>query len=236
MAVHRCIPIDAPAEWSRALQGIPHAFAHTWESCYAMQLTSALKTYLYCFEHEDVRIVCPIAERTFEQQTDIVTPYGFSGFVGTGDCVEFPLQWKQFVRQQGYVCGYIGLHPLCENITYYDLHDLDCYNTLHVLNLTLSDKELFANLSVNRKRQLKNWHTILDVILLEKSALIDFFLTYYYDFYRHKNASSVYHFARETIAYVLSLERCANHWRPWCNGYRGCQCVCLHSGYWRLLV
>jgi hypothetical protein len=60
---HECIPLDSPGAWKDALQDIPHAFAHTWESCRAVYLTTRLPTYLYCFEDESARIVCPIAER-----------------------------------------------------------------------------------------------------------------------------------------------------------------------------
>ena len=72
------IPLESRVEWQNALQGIKHAFAHTWENCYAMHLTTGFTTYLYCFEAENIRIVCPIAEREFQGYVDIVTPYGLS--------------------------------------------------------------------------------------------------------------------------------------------------------------
>ena len=59
------IPLDSPAMWKQALDGIKHSFGHTWENCYAMQLTTGFKTYLYCFESEHGRVVCPIAERDY---------------------------------------------------------------------------------------------------------------------------------------------------------------------------
>ena len=117
---HKCIPIEAPGPWNDALCGIPHAFAHTWESCYAMRLTTGYPTYLYCFENASVRIVCPIAERRSDEGIDIVTPYGFSGFAGTADCTDFPRYWREFVRERGYIAGYISLNPALENRSYYD--------------------------------------------------------------------------------------------------------------------
>ena len=105
MTRHKLISLDSSIEWKEALLGIEHAFAHTWENCYAMQLTTGFKTYLYCLEADNVRIVCPIAERIFEKHVDIVTPFGFSGFVGTDDYPEFREQWSSFVKPQGYVCG-----------------------------------------------------------------------------------------------------------------------------------
>ena len=43
-----------------------------------MHLTSGLKTYLYSFERDPIRIVCPFAQREFDGYVDIVKPYGFS--------------------------------------------------------------------------------------------------------------------------------------------------------------
>ena len=60
MMKHKCISIDSPGEWNEALKGIRHSFSHTRESCYAMQLTTGYRTFLYCYENEDVKIVCAL--------------------------------------------------------------------------------------------------------------------------------------------------------------------------------
>ena len=159
MVKHHCIPLESPDEWKDVLKDVKHAFAHTWESCYAMHLTTGFKTYLYCFETENVRILCPISERRLDGYTDIVTPYGFSGFTGNGDCPEFPGYWKEFVKRRAYICGYIALHPIFENSTYFDPDEAYQLNSLYFLDLTLSLDELFANLDRNRKRQLETGST-----------------------------------------------------------------------------
>src|SRR4028118_253375 len=99
---HTRIPLSEPAEWRNALEGIPHAFGHTWESCYAMNLTTGNPTYLYLFEDGDTRIVCPVSERLFKGQVDIVTPYGFSGFTGNKEHSDFRRHWKTFAVEQRY--------------------------------------------------------------------------------------------------------------------------------------
>lgn len=201
-----CIPLDAPANWKEALEGIKHDFAHTWENCYAMQLTTGLKTYLYRFETENIRIVCPISERTFHQHADIVSPYGFSGFAGNADYAGFPHYWKQFVKERGYICGYIGLNPIFENSSYFEPDEVYQHNAIYVLDLTLSRDELFANLSTNRKRQLKNWDETLSSVVIEKPTVTDFFLTNYFAFFRGKNASPVYSFSRDTLSFLVGLD------------------------------
>ena len=81
---------------------------------------TGLETYLYSLQTDGVQIVCPVSERTCRGYTDIVTPYGFSGFVGNGDSPEFSRRWVTFVKLKGYVCGYINLNPLFENSTYFE--------------------------------------------------------------------------------------------------------------------
>lgn len=200
------IPLESRAEWQNALQGIKHAFAHTWENCYAMHLTTGFPTYLYCFETDSVRIVCPIAEREFENHVDIVTPYGFSGFVGNANCADFAQYWRKFVTKRGYVCGYISLNPLFDNKTYFDSDELYSDKNIFVLDLTLSQDKLFSNLSTNRRRQLKEWERTSASLVLERRALTDFFLGNYVDFFRRKEAAPVYSFSATTLESLFALD------------------------------
>jgi hypothetical protein len=72
---------------------ITHGFGHTWGNCYAMSLTSGLKTFLYSLRkgYYANRCLC----RSWG--LNIVTPFGFFGFVGNvaGDLVSV-LYWIKF--------------------------------------------------------------------------------------------------------------------------------------------
>jgi hypothetical protein len=206
MIHHKSILIDSPSLWRETLEGVEHAFAHTWENCYAMQLSTGHKTYLYCFEADDVRIVCPISEREFDGHIDIVTPYGFSGFVGNGEFAEFPYHWKEYAKQRGYICGYIALNPVFENSTYFEADDAHHSNTLYYLDLSASLEELFSNLDSNRKRQLRAWERAGADLILDKRALAEFFLANYNDFIMRVRASPAYYFTQETLAFLCKLE------------------------------
>ena len=205
MIDQKCISLGSPTEWKDALKGIKHAFAHTWENSHAMRLTTGFNTYLYCFESNHVRIVCPIAEREFEGHVDIVTPYGFSGFVGNGNCSDFFRYWREFISKRGYVCGYIGLNPIFENKTYFGGNELYSYNSIYALDLGLSHNELFSKLSENRKRQLKEWKKISGNLVVEKYALIEFFLEHYVEFFREKKAATAYAFSAATLESLFAL-------------------------------
>jgi hypothetical protein len=206
-AVQRCIGLDSPREWANALEGMEHSFAHTWESCYAMHLSTGFATYLYCFEAKNARIVCPIAERTFENHTDVVTPYGFSGFIGNGNRYDFSRYWSDFAKRNGYVCGYIGLNPIFENSTYFGAEEIYEYNEIFVIDLTKSIDSIFVNLNSNRRRELRKARKdALSQLIFDRDVLIDFFLANYHDFFARKDASQVYQFSNETLSFLLNLE------------------------------
>ena len=198
------IPLNEQSAWKEALEGIPHAFGHTWESCHAMSLSTGHNTYLYTFEADGVRIVCPIAERSFNGHIDILTPYGFSGFTGNGSCLDLLKQWKQEVARRNYVCGYIGLNPILNKPDYLAPEDVYTYNCLYAIDLRLELDELFTRLSTNRKRQLRAGENNCKIIF-ERTRLLDFLLEHYSDFFKRKGASTVYQFAPETIIELANM-------------------------------
>jgi hypothetical protein len=206
MVRQKCIPLESPAEWKDALNGIKHSFAHTWESCYAMYLSTGFSTYLYCLETESIRVVCPISEREFDGYIDIVTPYGFSGFVGNGDYPDFSLHWKEFAKKRGYVCGYVALNPAFENSTYFETADVYQSNSLYVLDLNLGYEDLFSNLDSNRKRQLRPMAQISEGFVFDKSQLTEFFYANYNTFIRRLKASPANYFSKETLRFLCGLD------------------------------
>ena len=204
------IPLDSPAMWKQALTGIKHSFGHTWENCYAMHLTTGFKTYLYSFENEKGRIICPIAERQFGGYIDIVKPSGFSGFVGTGSIPGFSHYWRRFAKERGYVCGYVGLNPILDYSDHFEPREIYPYINqqcdIYVLDLTPSYDELFANLSTNRKRQLKHWDKIQNDLVFDRSILTDFLLDNYIAFFTEKDALAAFDYNKRTVAFLLSLD------------------------------
>src|SRR6185503_9155258 len=92
------IPLEDRAAWDAALADVPHAFAHTWDNCSAMAASSGHSTFLYSYRAGGGRVVCPLAERPIGREADVVTPYGFSGFAGTGECPGLAAEWHDFAE------------------------------------------------------------------------------------------------------------------------------------------
>jgi hypothetical protein len=205
-AVERCIPLSSPLEWKNALNGISHAFAHTWENCYAMSLSTRLPSYLYAYESPHARIVCPIAERRFDGYVDIVTPYGFSGFVGTGECPDFPSRWKRFVAEREYVCGYIQLNPLLSQTAPSASRAPFTYNSVYVIDLRASLDRVLAACERRRRKQIRDAERNGDRVLDDAGALEQFLLATHREFFERKHAAGVYAFSDDTIAFLCAAD------------------------------
>jgi hypothetical protein len=169
-------------------------------------MTTGFRTYLYVFEHEGVRIASPIAERDFHGYTDIVKPYGFSGFVGTGACPDFRHYWKEFVKGKGYVCGYLGLNPVYDRSSEFDPEEIVEYDQVYVIDLTRPEQVMLDAMSKSRRRQLRNYENDRAAFLFDKPELKAFFLDHYHEFLRSRNASPYYYFSRETLSYLCDLD------------------------------
>jgi hypothetical protein len=199
----RRIPLTAESEWAAALDGIPHAFAHTWESCHALWLTTAAPTYLYVWESDGGRVVCPFSERRFQGYVDVFTPYGFSGFVGVGDHFGVARSWHDFARQQGYVCAFIGMNPLLSRFDGFEPGEIYEYNDLHVLDLARSEAALFASLSKNRRRQVTACRRGSPRLFRDRTENAAFLVRHYSAFVRDRGASEVYQFSEDTLLRLL---------------------------------
>ncbi|HEY7530698.1 MAG TPA: hypothetical protein VIC56_08495 [Gemmatimonadota bacterium] len=203
---HERIPLAARARWEAALRGVPHAIAHTWGWCRALHSGSAEDAWLYRFEAGEGRVVCPFVERRMPEGVDLVTPYGFSGFAGAGPRHDFPRRWAEFARAEGYVCGYVGLHPVLADPSNYDPADAHVHHQLYLLDLTLGSERLFAGLSTNRRRQLRDWEAIRSAIRLDREPLTEFLLARYAEFFREKGATAAYAFTPATMAGLAKLD------------------------------
>jgi hypothetical protein len=203
MSAVELVGLGEPGRWREALRGIPHGFAHTWESCHAHHLTTGHETFLLCVAADGVRVACPVAERPLDGRADVVTPYGFSGFSGTGPCRRLPELWARFARDRGYVCGYIGLSPLFGDPTYADAADVYPNKHVYALDLTRSEAELHAALSTNRRRQLRGWDPAAHD--LDRERLVAFFLAEYPRFMARKDAGTQFAFSTATLEAICRL-------------------------------
>jgi hypothetical protein len=198
------IPLSSCAEWESALEGVSHAFAHSWQSCHAMSMTSGAPTFLFHWAAGSSRFVCPVMEREFEGYVDVCTPYGFSGFAGTGDWIAMQEAWRKLAVQRGYVCGYIGLNPLLTATEHFPANELHEYSDVYVLDLRRSEADLYAALTANRKRQLKSAEAKATGLDVSPEACRTFLSDHLDAFYDQRGVGSAYRLTRETLESLMN--------------------------------
>lgn len=186
----RKIPLADRDGWRGALEGIPHGFGHTWESCAAVELTTGLPTFLYADETPGHRVVSPICERSFQGHLDVVTPYGLSGLAGAALQAGAGYdRWMAFARQQGYVCGYITVHPLFAPAECASLPEYAAHNDLYVLDLRAPQQALLDAMSQNPRRVLKAFERSDASLVDDRQALLAFLMENADEFMESKNFS-----------------------------------------------
>jgi hypothetical protein len=203
---HELIPLDDGERWTAALADVPHGPAHTVGFSRAVQLTSAAPTYLYRFDSASGRVVCALAEREQAGELDVTTPYGFGGFAVAGDYAGFVEEWSEFARGRGWVCGYIALNPLFADASAFPPEELGVHNRLYVLDLRQPAERLWAGLSRNRRRQLRDWETTRARLELDRARLSDFLVDRFAAFFESRGAGAATDFRSETVAAIANLD------------------------------
>jgi hypothetical protein len=147
--------------------------------------------------------VCAISERGAPGPIDVVTPYGFGGFVGTGPGPRFLDDWRAFARERNYVCGFLGLNPVlgldgCRASTDYVEHQ-----DVYVLDLDLGAHTLWNALSRNRRREIQAFPPAGERLVHDRVRLMAYFESNIGTFLREKGAGGTYSFTAETWRALL---------------------------------
>ena len=185
------IPVDDREAWIAALEDVPHGFAHTWENCHAMAATSGRRTFLYRFDDGEVRAVCPLSEWPIGRYLDVVTPYGLSGFVGSGCIPSLPTHWSEQARARGYVSGYLLVNPVLGGELGFG-GEATHHKVLFVLDLRLPEDILFARLSENRRRQVRRADAASGALVTDREALTRFFVDTYPSFIARRDGATAF--------------------------------------------
>ncbi|MGY1688896.1 hypothetical protein [Geodermatophilus sp. SYSU D01105] len=202
----RWIGVESPDEWRDALRGIAHSFAHTWDYCRAMQSYSGRPTFLYEARTTAGRFVCPIQERSFHGMADVVTPPGFSGFVGEGDSHGLWDLWRRSAQARRYVCGYLVMNPALPSTVTLPAESRRRDKHVYVMDLTASVDELHARLDQNRRRQIRNWEAVAAGLTTDRGRVTAFILDNYEAFFAGRNASSTHGLSRTSATSLAALE------------------------------
>lgn len=197
------IPLSDSNGWEHQLRNIWHSPAHTWGYNQAIQFSTKLPTYLYCASAPNFKAVCPIAVREKDNNFDLVTPYGFGGFASIGSYKNFNSLWRKFLKEQGYICGYIGLHPLLNEIPIFSPDIVSRNKNIYVLDLHDSSDIFLKKIAKTHRYEIKQWQNSNVNIIINPPSSIETFYNLYQETLQRVKASYTYHFQFETLASFL---------------------------------
>jgi hypothetical protein len=93
-----------------------------------------------------------------------------------------------------------------DNATYVRAADLAEQQRVYTLDLRLSQARLFAHLSENRRRELRDWNSQRSSLVLERDALRTFVIAHYRAFMMRRGASRAYLLSDESLHALCSLD------------------------------
>jgi hypothetical protein len=199
----RCISIDEPEAWTAALATVPHAFGHTWAYCRAMQMSCGLPTLLLEISTPEGPVLCPFHDREFAGSRDLVTPPGFSGFIGAVTSPSFPRAWRAFVDRDRYVCSYVGLHPALTSPAAFPVDDVFPAQSVFILDLTRPEDELYRSLDANRRREVRRE----PLRRFDRETLARFVVMHHETFMTKRRAGAAARLPRAALEHLLVDER-----------------------------
>lgn len=177
-----------------------HQLAHTFDYNDAMYQASGEAIYLYAAVGQDFNCVCPYAVRQKKQgdALDVHTPYGFSGLAIDGYYENFHVERKQFMAEQGFVCGYMLQHPQLIANQGAAFDSLISGKTGFTIHLNQDIATIFSQFSTDHRQRYRRWQKEnIKVELDTKKQHADAFIQLYHSTLTLREASSVYDFGRE---------------------------------------
>lgn len=188
MSPHRLIPLsDAPA-WNAALAALPHAPAHT--HAYNAALARSVQEPVVLYTYGD-SAACPLLLRPWRQHTDITTPYGASGMIGAVPANA----WETFARSQGWVCGYLAMHPTLPH----PLPEAAPGNTVYTLDLTQPPEALLAAMAPTHRYELRRELRAPVPPVTDRTRIAEALPALYAQTLARTGAGRAYHFSPETL-------------------------------------
>jgi len=189
-STRRLIGVADPEQWAQALQGLPHSYWHTWAALDALQKGTGHAAGLFSYVGADgEKAACAFARRSWHDWTDVYTPAGFGGLICTAPISRARHEWQAFAREQGFVCGYLALHPLWSD-TASKLHEgIRQTNELLLLDLRQGPEALLARADRSVRRAVRNWRTAGSAYVTDRKLITEFVLQHYSTFMRGTGAS-----------------------------------------------
>lgn len=208
MLQQELISVHDSSRWDDILSGLPHAPAHTASYNLAMMKSSKRQTFLYVARSDNFIAVCPVAKRFKYETIDLVTPYGFGGFIAQGDYRHFEADFDRFMRQQQILSSYLAVHPVfCQSESVLSMCE-KVSSAVYTLNLRKELPDLFSQLHKSQRYEIRKMQTAEVSILGSSDEAIEHLILLYRETLSRTQAAGVYYFDKQTLADILKSKLC----------------------------
>ncbi len=201
---YQIIDISQSTLWDKALEDIPHTYAHKWEYCNAISISSGLKTFLFVAKYGRERLLCPLSIREIEDGfPELVSPYGFGGIISTCPSEKydsFKRIWIDFAQQHSIVTAYIMQHPMFRLSCYSWEDDLYEHHGCYWINLRENIDSLWNKMRKGCRYEVRRWDKYPGAkVITDKRILKEKMKDLYPQTMNRVGASAIYNFSSETL-------------------------------------
>ncbi|QNL20594.1 GNAT family N-acetyltransferase [Hyphobacterium sp. CCMP332] len=202
----KIIKLEDKKEWNLALKDLSYSIFHSWEYCNALSYSQEKEISLLRIDFNDSGAISVFSKRSKDGTAqDIYTPYGFGGIIFWGtesDSVE--LTMLDWFKSQNVATAYLMSHPLFGGKP----SDLfECNRTSFLLDLRLSEDQLWSSMAKGHKYELKKVYKDLSIAInSDKGLIISKLPKLYADTLDRVGAGENYHFKEQTLLELIDLD------------------------------
>jgi hypothetical protein len=193
--------------WTQAVTEVAHAPAHTQWYNAALAASASDPIVLISYASRGDRAVCPVMLRRYAKSVDIVSPYGFGGFAARGPCAGLPGAFRSVAIEQGWVCGYIALHPLLAH-PFGAVDGIEKGRTVYVLDLAGSEENLLASMHEAHRYEIRRDAGLLTALIEDRAVISRSLPALYADTLKRVGASGTYGFSAASLDAWLASPGC----------------------------
>jgi serine/alanine adding enzyme len=191
------------------------------EYAYLLEMHGDGKAHCFVYhETEEDFVIYPFLQRPInnipfyadfpENLYDIITPYGYGGYLRSNakvDMNKFYDNFKKYCKQNGIVSEFVRFHPLIKNYLYCpDAVDIQHWNDTVIIDLTLDENIIWKSIKESRRNKInKSKKNNINIIIEKNNDHLDDFFQCYIDTMERVSAYDYYSFSKEWFCQVCNL-------------------------------
>ncbi|MGE0932122.1 hypothetical protein [Peijinzhouia sedimentorum] len=198
------IDINDEQKWKEATSDLQVSPYFLWDYSFALQKSYQQKIHLLRIETRDAGFLIIYCLRSKDGiHYDLFSPYGLGGLFFWGEELLLVYEYfKEWMKEQRIVTYFLLTDP---SLVYSDWFFIEKYRSFYLMNLSISEAELWNALHKNHKYEIGKSKKSLDVeIITNKEVLLPSLKTLYYDTLDRVKANKTYYFDEETLSSLVN--------------------------------